>query len=109
MDVRSRILLPQWASALADGAKPFELQKYTTHKYGNAMKFAKPGAVLVVGASGSPTVVAFAVVRLQADLAWEWLHCGFEEHSAWPRLGAWIRCVYEGCDQCGRHALPDGL
>ena len=63
MDVRSRILLPQWASALADGAKPFELQKYTTHKYGNAMKFAKPGAVLVVGASGSPTVVAFAVVH----------------------------------------------
>lgn len=59
LHVNTRILLPVWGHALADGEKPYELQRYKMHNM-NQMRFAEVEGdkVLIVGITGSSEIVA---------------------------------------------------
>ena len=59
--VFTRVLLPIWASALASGKKPFEVQRYVGTKK-NAMKRLIQSALVIVGQKGSCSIVAIARV-----------------------------------------------
>ena len=59
----SRVIHERWAMALANGAKPFELQQYSDH-WLNQMKLAKEDDILVVGVAGQERALAFAVIAL---------------------------------------------
>ena len=62
MELHSRILLGTWATALADGIKGFEVQRYERIHY-NVMKSIKPHTWIVVGPKKSPHIEAFAMVH----------------------------------------------
>eukprot|EP00435_Cladocopium_sp_Y103_P049958 s2528_g15.t1 len=61
--VFTRVLLPIWASALASGKKPFEVQRYVGTKK-NAMKRLIKSALVIAGQKGSSSIVA--IVRVFA-------------------------------------------
>ena len=59
--VFTRVLLPIWASALASGKKPFEVQRYVGTKK-NAMKRLIQSALVIVGHNGNSSIIAIARV-----------------------------------------------
>ena len=69
LPVFTRVLLPIWATALASGKKPFEVQRYVGAKK-NFMTSLIKSALVIVGEKGSSSIVAIArVFACRRDVA----------------------------------------